>query len=95
MNILNPGHEEKLLPTLAQVELPNNGVIRHKMAGGGGWGNPMERDPSRVLEDVIDDRVSIEAAKNEYGVIISKGENKIDLNATKVFRSKMPNQNLT
>ncbi|MDP6960557.1 MAG: hydantoinase B/oxoprolinase family protein [Dehalococcoidia bacterium] len=92
MNILNPGHEEKILPTLAQVELPSNGVIRHKMAGGGGWGNPIERDPSRVLDDVIDDRVSIQAAKSKYGVVISEGENKIDRNATKILRSKMQKQ---
>ena len=62
------------------------------MAGGGGWGNPIERDPSRVLDDVIDDRVSIQAAKSEYGVVISEGENKIDRNATKILRSKMQKQ---
>ena len=62
------------------------------MAGGGGWGNPIEREPSRVLDDVVDDRVSIQAAKEEYGVVISEGENKIDLNATKMLRSKMQKQ---
>ena len=45
-----------------------------------------------MLDDVIDDRVSIQAAKSEYGVVISEGENKIDRNATKILRSKMQKQ---
>lgn len=39
-------------------------------AGGGGFGDPLERDPAKVLEDVIDDYVSIERAGIDYGVVI-------------------------
>lgn len=39
-------------------------------AGGGGFGDPLERDPARVLEDVIDEYVSIPRAKADYGVVI-------------------------
>ena len=38
--------------------------------GGGGYGNPFERDPERVLADVINGYVSIEAAKADYGVVV-------------------------
>ncbi len=37
--------------------------------GGGGFGNPLERDPERVLDDVIEGLVSIEAARELYGVV--------------------------
>jgi N-methylhydantoinase B len=39
-------------------------------SGGGGYGDPLERDPEAVLEDVIDEYVSIERAERDYGVII-------------------------
>ncbi|MEI5681058.1 hydantoinase B/oxoprolinase family protein [Mesorhizobium sp. CGMCC 1.15528] len=39
-------------------------------AGGGGFGDPLERDPAKVKEDVIDDYVSLERAKTDYGVVI-------------------------
>ena len=39
-------------------------------AGGGGFGDPLERDPAHVMEDVIDDYVSIERAKVDYGVVV-------------------------
>ena len=38
--------------------------------GGGGWGDPYEREPERVLRDVRDGVVSVEAARREYGVVI-------------------------
>ena len=38
--------------------------------GGGGYGDPRERDPRQVLADVVDGYVSIEAAEREYGVRI-------------------------
>ena len=39
-------------------------------SGGGGFGDPLERDPAQVLEDVIDDYVSVERARKDYGVVI-------------------------
>lgn len=39
-------------------------------AGGGGFGDPLEREPRKVMEDVIDDYVSLERARTDYGVVI-------------------------
>ena len=39
-------------------------------AGGGGFGDPLERSPAAVLEDVVDGYVSVEAAEAVYGVSI-------------------------
>jgi N-methylhydantoinase B len=45
-------------------------MFRYQTAGGGGWGNSMERDPERILRDVRDEYVSIEGARRDYGVAI-------------------------
>jgi N-methylhydantoinase B len=63
-------------------------------AGGGGFGDPLERDPYNVLEDVIDDYVSIRRAKLDYGVVIREIDRdlcayEIDAAATEVVRSEI------
>jgi N-methylhydantoinase B len=45
--------------------------VETALPGGGGFGNPFERDPEMVLRDVIDGYVSIEAAARDYGVAIT------------------------
>ncbi|MDA4127620.1 MAG: hydantoinase B/oxoprolinase family protein [Thaumarchaeota archaeon] len=54
-------------------------------AGGGGFGDPRERDPAMILEDVLDEYVSVDTARDEYGVVISAG--RVDLDATKKLRA--------
>ncbi len=39
--------------------------------GGGGWGDPLERDPQAVLDDVLDEYVSVEGAERDYGVVLT------------------------
>ncbi|MBU0464205.1 MAG: hydantoinase B/oxoprolinase family protein [Proteobacteria bacterium] len=51
-------------------------------AGGGGYGNPFERDPKLVEKDVQYEYVSIERAKQDYGVIIEPDSLTLDLDAT-------------
>ncbi|MCB4767040.1 hydantoinase B/oxoprolinase family protein [Ancylobacter sp. Lp-2] len=48
-------------------------------AGGGGLGDPLERDPEAVLEDVIDEYVSVERARKDYGVVIREIDRELDL----------------
>ncbi len=57
-------------------------------AGGGGYGNPFERDPETVLRDVEYGYVSIEKAKSDYGVIIQSDPLSLDLAATQNLRKK-------
>ncbi|SIR39581.1 N-methylhydantoinase B [Rhizobium sp. RU35A] len=61
-------------------------------AGGGGFGDPLERDPQKVLVDVIDDYVSIRRAALDYGVVIKEidadlCEYEIDTAATEALRA--------
>jgi len=66
-------------------------VFSRPTAGGGGFGDPLERDPKRVLEDVADDYVSVERAAKDYGVVIKVidaelCEFQIDAAATRIER---------
>jgi N-methylhydantoinase B len=54
-------------------------VIEFHSAGGGGYGNPLERDPQAVEEDVLNGYVSIEKAREDYGVVIDPATLKVDL----------------
>ena len=56
--------------------------------GGGGFGNPLLRDPKKVLIDVMNRYVSINKAKNLYGVVINKNLS-LNLKATKILRKSM------
>jgi N-methylhydantoinase B len=63
-------------------------VIRAQTTGGGGWGDPLDREPERVLNDVLNHYVSKQGARDDYGVVID-GEDQIDMNATKALRAEM------
>ncbi len=45
--------------------------IKYDYGGGGGWGNPLDRDSQAVLDDVLDEYVSVEGAERDYGVVLS------------------------
>ena len=54
--------------------------------GGGGYGNPLERDPQRVRTDVLRGYVTREGARNSYGVAL-RDDLSIDEAATKALRA--------
>ncbi|HMM76436.1 MAG TPA: hydantoinase B/oxoprolinase family protein [Gammaproteobacteria bacterium] len=57
--------------------------------GGGGYGHAWERDANMVLEDVLDEYVSLKAARERYGVVIDPASMKIDEAATAQLRASM------
>jgi N-methylhydantoinase B len=61
-------------------------TITFVSAGGGGYGDPFERDPAAVAQDVLYGYVSIEKAKEDYGVVIDPDSLKVDQDATKNLR---------
>jgi len=64
-------------------------VIIMDAAGGGGYGDPLARDPEMVQEDVIQGYVSLEKAREDYGVVIDPATMKADLAATDELRRSM------
>jgi N-methylhydantoinase B len=57
------------------------------MTGGGGYGDPLQRDPQRVLKDVRESKVSIPAARTHYGVVIEPADLSVDVQATAQARA--------
>ena len=53
----------------------------------GGWGDPKERDPESVLDDVLNEKVSVAGAKDDYAVVIDGSTWTVDVDATKKLRS--------
>src|SRR3989338_1460713 len=87
---LNPHTEkEKVLPSrYSDHTLYPGDVVRLETPGGGGLGNPLERDPQKVLSDVLNGYVSQEKAEKLYGVVIERhnGELRIDKAGTSKAR---------
>ena len=69
-------------PVAAESEV----IVR--TGGGGGWGDPLERDPERVRSDVLEELVSKEAAREHYGVVLGD-DHTMDRAATDALRQSM------
>ena len=64
------GRAEFLGAVFSDVPVHNGAKFWRGTAGGGGYGDPLKRDPNKVLLDVEDDYVSVERAERDYGVVI-------------------------
>lgn len=63
------------------------GTIYHQVAGGGGgFGNPKERDINKVVEDVRNEVCSLQKAKDDYGVVFKPGSYEVDEEKTTQLR---------
>lgn len=62
-------------------------VIEFDSAGGGGYGDPLQRDPQIVAADVVDGYVSIEKAREDYGVAIDPATLTVDMAETEELRA--------
>jgi N-methylhydantoinase B len=63
-------------------------VIQFHSAGGGGYGDPLQRDPLTVEQDIFNEYVSIERARNDYGVVVDPQTLKVDLEGTRKIRAQ-------
>ena len=73
----------------ALTQLSPDDEIVMDAAGGGGYGDPLEREPEMIESDVIDGYVSIESARDDYGVVINTETLKVDFDATAQLRETM------
>src|SRR5207245_4860132 len=65
------GPNERVLPGLVDDEpLAAGMLVRIETTGGGGWGDPLDREPELVGTDVLEGKVSDEAAREVYGVVV-------------------------
>jgi len=78
--LLNPGTpDERELPPLGDgFVLKRGDVIRFETCGGGGWGDPLTRDPERVRQDVARGFITVRGALEDYGVVLDSATLDVD-----------------
>jgi N-methylhydantoinase B len=65
--------ERREAPAIASLELAVGQRIISEAAGGGGYGDPLERDPDAVIDDLMEGRITEQAALADYGVVTANG----------------------
>ena len=88
-SIINPDTEHRVMPSKFSTWVKKGDVYRCIQAGAGGHGDPLERDPEAVREDALQEKVTIERARSEYGVVIDPDTLAVDEDATRETRERM------
>ncbi len=92
-NIIVRDGERRIVPVLmTEVEpLRKGDLYRHEMSGGGGYGDPLERDPRKVLWDVIEEKLSVAMTRTEYGVVLKEHDKTfvVDEAETEALRARL------
>jgi N-methylhydantoinase B len=83
------GSREPVPSKVDNVRVRAGDRIIFRTAGGGGWGDPLERDPQRVRDDVARKLLSAEKARGDYGVVLSGTPLKVDARATQEARESL------
>ncbi|RQG95271.1 hydantoinase B/oxoprolinase family protein [Natrarchaeobius oligotrophus] len=87
ITLTHPDGTTTSLGTKQTLEVDAGSTFVFETAGGGGWGDPLERPPEKVLENVKDGYISKTIAEEEYGVVITNSE--VDYDATKELRQQI------
>ena len=83
------GSRERLPSKVDNVRVEPGDRILFRTAGGGGWGDSLERDPAVVRRDVVRGLLSAEAAREGYGVALNGTGHEVDRGATDDLRARM------
>ena len=89
INILHHIDEDEVLMTMISTSMRADERIYHRQAGGGGWGKAIERAPAAVACDVKNDKVSLVAARRDYGVVLDASTLAVDEEGTTALRREM------
>ena len=87
-SIWNPDTENRHIGKITLL-MKKGDVYRLITSGAGGWGNPLERDPKFVLDDVINEKVSLKRAREAYGVVINEKTMRVNSAETERLRTAM------
>jgi N-methylhydantoinase B len=88
--IVKPDGRRVVLPSKGDhIRVEKGDVLHFVTWGGGGWGNPLDREPEKVQLDVLRGLVSIESARAEYGVVLLDNGEQLDTAATDRLRSEL------
>jgi N-methylhydantoinase B/oxoprolinase/acetone carboxylase alpha subunit len=81
------GSRVPLHSKITNVPMPKGTAVEWMQASAGGYGDPLDRDPDAVLRDVRDELVTVEGAREHYGVVIDPGTLEVDEEATSAERA--------
>lgn len=84
--VLRAGTHRERVTGMVYEAMEAGDTITNLSGGGGGWGDPLTRDPEKVRDDVRDGYVSIEAARRDYGVVLNPSSLEIDWEETRKLR---------
>jgi N-methylhydantoinase B len=87
-NVLDPDGAAVELPTKTRLTVHSGDRVRHRVAGAGGWGDPLRREPARVLHDVREEKLTAAYAEREYGVVIDEARGVVDEERTAALRRR-------
>ncbi|HVE49325.1 MAG TPA: hydantoinase B/oxoprolinase family protein [Casimicrobiaceae bacterium] len=87
-NTLDDAGALSQLPTKFTRPLKTGQAVRHTTAGAGGYGEPLRRDPARVLDDVRNGKVTVNGAARDYGVVVLPSPWRVDEGATDALRAE-------
>ncbi|MYE00419.1 MAG: hydantoinase B/oxoprolinase family protein, partial [Alphaproteobacteria bacterium] len=77
------------VPSKITRNIQEGDVFLHELAGGGGWGDPLAREPAAVVQDVLNELLSPERAERDYGVVLGSDGRAADEAATARLRASM------
>jgi len=86
LDLLANGTTRALPSKVPHMNIAKDGRFVCYGPAGGGYGNPLERDPAKVADDVLDEVISVETAKRDYGVVVS-AKGVVDQAATEKART--------
>jgi N-methylhydantoinase B len=89
-SVTDLGGDAEIAPCYAQSSLAPGEVLYMHWQGGGGYGDPLLRDPEAVAEDVREFKVSAQAAEDIYGAVLTGGQ--VDADATAARREAIRGQ---
>jgi N-methylhydantoinase B len=88
-SLIQTGRKKEKVYSRSNQDLNIGDICSNRTNGGAGYGDPLERDPDMVQEDVLDGYISIKGAYGDYGVVLDEKTNAVDLDATKRLREEM------
>ena len=86
--LVAPDGTETSLGSKTTFRVPPGAVVRYETCGGGGYGDPFDRDPALVQKDLREGKISVARAASEYGIAVKRGSFEIDRVVTGRLRLK-------
>jgi N-methylhydantoinase B len=87
-SVYHDGAKKEIMPSKSTFYATVSDLVSIRTPGGGGYGDPLDRDPQAVLSDVVQGKVSRKRAREAYGVVIDPGKRRVDEGATLALRKR-------